>query len=440
MKKKILGVLLCIFCLTGCGIKPEIQDIEVEAGTEISTNLSDYIDTSKFEDASLDVSNVDINVPGEYECTVSYKNKDYNFIVHVIDTAPPTAERTDDYIICQPGTLTAADYITNANDITDTKIGFLSFEKRDDLRVMTNDEIAEDAIKTEETEIFTDDMSFETEKEVSEEGIYDVKIAVRDTSGNMDVFGYSFYIDGTGPNLPEHEDETMEINDANGEFLLDLSNYYCSDNFDDIDTMAETANVDYETLNYSLNKEGKPTEDIKITISAEDRAGNQNKQSWVITTVNNYDFVSEMGKIVADAAGLTETVTVQDTSNDGFHRETAEAAFAMVNQKRSENGANALTWNESLYNLACERAKEIVQNYSHTRLDGSDVNSSIFALGFTGSGENICRYGNSVNETVDAWMNSSGHRQNMLNSKWTYGAVAHYVCNGKNYYVNLFSK
>ena len=454
MKKKTLLLFLLPLVLTGCEKKPDIvENYEIEAGNELSSDISTYVTFDENTDASkyeVNFDGVDTTKIGTYEAKVinTEKEKEYPFQITVVDTTYPEADLKDSYTITQPGTFTASDYIENIEDNTDTTTGFLSFDKREDLKVMTDEEVEDDAKSGTENQNFTDEMTFEETKEISEEGIYDTKIAIKDSAGNMKVFDYTFYIDGTGPILPEHEDETMEINDVNGAFTPDLSDYYCSDNFDDDWTVVEETTVDYESVDYAINDDGKPVEKVKIIINSKDRAGNTSERSWIITTINNYNFVKEISKYVNTSSSGSKTnsdsvnnanteQTTTQTSSDGFDRAKAEEAFALVNQKRSENGIAPLTWNESLYNLACTRAQEATISWSHTRPNGVDVNTSIHELGFSGVGENLGRYGTAEN-VVNGWMNSDGHRMNMLDSDWIYGAIGCYVTNGKCYWSNLF--
>jgi uncharacterized protein YkwD len=122
-----------------------------------------------------------------------------------------------------------------------------------------------------------------------------------------------------------------------------------------------------------------------------------------------------------------------------FDRTKAEEAFKKVNETRRANGVAALAWEESLYDLACTRAEEIVTKFSHERLDGSYVGDVIIRqMGALGCGENIASNYQSVTNLVNGWMNSDGHRENLLNTGFYAGAVACYCHNGTYYWVNLF--
>ena len=449
-------------CLTGCEKKPElVKDYEIEAGSELSEDVSTYATFGECVDAGsykVDLEGVDTARISTYDAKLvnTENNKEYAFQITVVDTVYPEAELKEDYTITQPGTCHASDYVENIEDATKTKVGFLSFEKREDLHQMSDDEVKEDAKSGYEEQSFTEEMIFEEEKEITEEGIYDVKLAVKDEAGNMKVFDYSFYIDGTGPMLPEHEDETIQINDADGAFMLEFDDYHCSDNFDDDWQVVDETTVDYESQNYYINDEGKSVEDVKVIIHSTDRAGNESEQTWIVTAVNSYDYEAELQKLISQmrdssasgsgsgsansenaASESTSTAAseaaAQSTAQSGFDRAKAEEEFALVNQQRSENGVATLTWDEGMYELACVRAQECVQNFSHTRPDGTLVSDTYLY------GENLAMNYKSTTNLINGWMNSPGHRGNILNSDYTKGVMACYLCDGVYYWVNLFA-
>ncbi len=82
-----------------------------------------------------------------------------------------------------------------------------------------------------------------------------------------------------------------------------------------------------------------------------------------------------------------------------------------------------IAWSERLYELACQRAKEIVDNFSHDGFHSIDA-----------SAENIAKGVPYPDMVINGWYNSAGHKNNMLGG-WDYGAIAKYG----NYWVALFS-
>ena len=127
-----------------------------------------------------------------------------------------------------------------------------------------------------------------------------------------------------------------------------------------------------------------------------------------------------------------------DGSQDAFANEVVR----LVNEERAKAGLPALTVDRGAASAAQVRAKEIERSFSHTRPDGSSFNSALTEAGvnFRGAGENIAYGQNSPEKVMEGWMNSSGHRANILNSSYTSIGVGHYQnASGVNYWTQLFT-
>ena len=126
-----------------------------------------------------------------------------------------------------------------------------------------------------------------------------------------------------------------------------------------------------------------------------------------------------------------------DGSQDAFANEVVR----LVNEERAKAGLPALTVDRGAASAAQVKAKEIERSFSHTRPDGSSFNSALTEAGvnFSGAGENIAYGQNSPEKVMKGWMNSSGHRANILNSSYTSIGVGHYQnTSGVNYWTQLF--
>lgn len=120
----------------------------------------------------------------------------------------------------------------------------------------------------------------------------------------------------------------------------------------------------------------------------------------------------------------------------------AEQVVALVNAERAKVGLSALTIDADVTAAANVRAKEIKQSFSHTRPDGSSFSSALKEQGvsFRGSGENIAWGQKSPEQVMNGWMNSDGHRANILNKNYKNIGVGYYQDeNGVNYWVQLFT-
>lgn len=126
---------------------------------------------------------------------------------------------------------------------------------------------------------------------------------------------------------------------------------------------------------------------------------------------------------------------------DGGQDEFANEVVRLVNEERAKAGLPALTVDAGAASAAQVRAKETETSFSHTRPDGSSFNSALTQAGvnFRGAGENIAYGQNSPEKVMESWMNSSGHRANILNSSYTSIGVGHYRnASGVDYWTQLF--
>lgn len=116
--------------------------------------------------------------------------------------------------------------------------------------------------------------------------------------------------------------------------------------------------------------------------------------------------------------------------------------FNLINNQRTKNGLSALKIDPEVQNVARIKAQDMVNNnyFDHNSPTyGTPFNMlNSFKISYKTAGENIA--GNSSNSAaVTAWMNSSGHKANILNSSFNYTGIG--VVNGSKYgkiYVQMF--
>ncbi len=113
-----------------------------------------------------------------------------------------------------------------------------------------------------------------------------------------------------------------------------------------------------------------------------------------------------------------------------------------VNNARHHAGLPALEQDEGLYEAAAIRARELSRVYSHTRPDGRNPGSVIKDNGipFRKAGENIA-YGEGIDTQAffTNWMNSPGHRRNIMSPDFEFTGIGRYQDrNGRVYWVQLF--
>lgn len=85
-------------------------------------------------------------------------------------------------------------------------------------------------------------------------------------------------------------------------------------------------------------------------------------------------------------------------------------AFDLQNQVRASAGVEPLTWDSALGDIAWERCKQLLADFSH---NGASI------------AENIAMGPADASTVISAWSASSGHYANMVNSGFTRGAIVH---------------
>lgn len=121
--------------------------------------------------------------------------------------------------------------------------------------------------------------------------------------------------------------------------------------------------------------------------------------------------------------------------------------FEVVNRKRLEAGLPPAVWSDDAARVARIHSQNMAAYnfFSHQGRDGMRVSERATAAGFRkwhALGENIAYnrgYGNPLESVVQSWMNSAGHRANMLNSRWDKTGVGIAVtANGTYYFTQVF--
>lgn len=112
----------------------------------------------------------------------------------------------------------------------------------------------------------------------------------------------------------------------------------------------------------------------------------------------------------------------------------------LVNEIRTENGLKPLAANWELSRIARYKSEDMSDNryFSHTSPTYGTPFQMIraFGLSFRSAGENIAYGQRTPAAVVNAWMNSSGHRANILNGSYTQIGVGY--CASRNYWTQMF--
>ena len=127
---------------------------------------------------------------------------------------------------------------------------------------------------------------------------------------------------------------------------------------------------------------------------------------------------------------------------NGFSKEQLEV-LNLVNKERKANGLKPLTLNKELSNVANIKSRDMIEKgyFDHTSPTyGSPFDMmKKFNISYNTAGENIAMGQKTPSEVMNSWMNSSGHRANILNSTYTeLGVGIQKDSNGTIYWTQMF--
>ncbi|MEP7214499.1 MAG: CAP domain-containing protein [Acidobacteriota bacterium] len=126
----------------------------------------------------------------------------------------------------------------------------------------------------------------------------------------------------------------------------------------------------------------------------------------------------------------------------GANYDLERRIFGMLNEVRAENGLSPLIWDDQVAELARVHSQSMADYkfFSHKDMDGMTVDGRAESYGLTGwrgIGENIATMRGQSDPAaiaVKTWMQSPGHRQNILGGRWNDSAVGIAVANDGTYY------
>ena len=135
-------------------------------------------------------------------------------------------------------------------------------------------------------------------------------------------------------------------------------------------------------------------------------------------------------------------VKLQKYSAESTADKYAKEVVSLVNAERAKEELAELKMSTALNAVAVTRAKELATEFAHVRPDGRDCFTALTDAGivYTSVGENIAEGQTTPKEVMESWMNSEGHRQNIMSADYTQMGVGYYKKAGQCYWVQIFMK
>ena len=140
-------------------------------------------------------------------------------------------------------------------------------------------------------------------------------------------------------------------------------------------------------------------------------------------------------------ASLLGSVLCVSQSSAAYNaKKYAKEVIRLVNVQRAKKGLPKVKATKNLSKAANLRAKEIRKKFAHERPNGASCFQVLnkWKISYTMAGENIAYGMRTPKQVVKAWMNSSGHRRNILTRKFNRLGVGVYKKKGLIYWTQLF--
>lgn len=132
---------------------------------------------------------------------------------------------------------------------------------------------------------------------------------------------------------------------------------------------------------------------------------------------------------------------IEKTVNGQMHEGVTREVLELVNAQRMAAGCKPLMMTAVQEDLAEQRAVEITALFDHDRPDGRSCATVAddVKLTYNAFGENIAAGQANAQEVMDSWMNSEGHKANILNKDYTHIGIGCFEYSGKLYWVQIFT-
>lgn len=206
-----------------------------------------------------------------------------------------------------------------------------------------------------------------------------------------------------------------------------------------------TINYNYSRPNYNTTINGYPVFNWEVVNRPQQKPNvpqipNTKPQVPTVPSVPDTPDTPSIPSIPAPTPTPPETSTPSVSGLSAIEMEVVR----LVNIERQKEGLKPFTASSELSNVARKKSEDMARNnyFSHTSPTyGSpfDMMKS-FGIKYNTAGENIAKGQLSAQSVVTGWMNSSGHRANIMNPSFNTIGVGHYKSsNGTNLWTQMFT-
>ncbi|MUK90708.1 hypothetical protein GMD78_20340 [Ornithinibacillus sp. L9] len=234
------------------------------------------------------------------------------------------------------------------------------------------------------------------------------------------IFGAAFDTANAESNNSFNYKTYYSINEENGSLSGEEAQAKINDL---INKLLEKYHSDWKESNVNTKQNEKPVQKEEPAQPEE----SEQKEQPVKEPTKEQTPVQEPAKEQATEQKAEETKKSQSQESElsQFEQEVVE----LTNQEREKNGLAPLKIDTELSKVAREKSRDMAANnyFSHNSPNYGSPFDMLKSYGITyrTAGENIAKGQRSPEEVVNAWMNSEGHRANILNANFTHIGVGY---------------
>ena len=184
---------------------------------------------------------------------------------------------------------------------------------------------------------------------------------------------------------------------------------------------------------------------IAIETSTQKPCNSTTETTTQLTTSKpNIETTTETTTQLTTSKPNIETSTEPTTSSSSSSNQSsiANQVLNLVNSARAKENLAPLKLNSALSNVAQAKSEDMQKNnyFDHTSPTyGSPFDMmKKFGISYLSAGENIAKGQKTAEAVVNAWLNSEGHRANILNKNFTDMGLGYVNTGGTTYWTQMF--
>lgn len=213
------------------------------------------------------------------------------------------------------------------------------------------------------------------------------------------------------------------------------------------ETTSEKTTSEKKTSETSASSSKSTTKDAETQKATTQKTTTKKATTSTTTSTTAKPTTTTTKKVTTTKAPTSRITTTKAPTTTAPRTQGSSSSYVnevvrLVNNERARVGLQPLNSNNSaLHAAAQKRATETYQYFSHTRPTGARFYTVLteYGVSFGGAGENIAAGQPNPASVVSSWMNSAGHRENILKSSYTYIGIGVYTApNGTIYWSQLF--